>query len=122
MKAKYIYEFERGQEPFKAMEIGSEAAKDKEIKDWLKKNLDIENVNPINIIHYAVIGNRLDIIKHMMEVKHIKPTENALHAAITIGNEDIILYLLTDGNEKTTEYIKKHRKNQIHILINNGKS
>jgi len=104
-------EFERGLEPSRAMSIGIES----KLSKWLKDNYGISPTNNEVALHYAVLGERLDFIKYLIEDRGAEITTKIMNLAFHNKiDDDIILYLITSGiiggDEIARNYIKSKKR------------
>ena len=106
---KELQNFERGQDPKTAMGIG----KMNQIKSWIKKNYGIIPSTDETTLHYAVLGNRMDFVKYLVEVKKIPILDKFINLAMTNNYDDLALYLLYPGDQKTIDYIKSKKKKSL---------
>ena len=93
-------------EPSQAMSIGMEG----KFKEWVKGKYRIIPTNDEVALHYAVIGNRLDFVKYLVGIKKVKVASKIINVAITNKYDDIVLYLITAGDQQTIDYIKSKKK------------
>jgi hypothetical protein len=109
LKAKLVYEsleFERGLEPIKAMGIGIY----NEIQQWCKKLYGIIPSDDEVLLHYCILAQKFDYIKYLIEIRKVKIPESLINTAINIGNDKIILYLISNGDQKVINYINSKKK------------
>lgn len=112
MRAKLVNEaigFERYRNPKEALGLDMYA----EIKDWCKKIYGIIPANDEVLLHYCVVAERLDYVKYLVEVKKVKIISSALNTAMLTNNEDMKLFLITNGNQDTINYIKNQKGRKL---------
>jgi hypothetical protein len=114
MKAKFIYEaldFERGMDPKESLSIGIEG----KLRNAFKKSsgLSYDEASISTVLHYIVMTSdlseeeKLQFAKFLILVKKAEVTDAIIDVAIRneVG-EDLILYLISKGDEKIMDYIK----------------
>jgi hypothetical protein len=110
MKAQFVYEaldFERGMDPKSSMEIGMEG----KLKSWLKSKYGIIPTTDEIALEYCVMGNNLELVKYLIDVKKTEVTNTATNIAFQNHvNDEIILWLVTKGDPKSMDYIKSQTK------------
>ena len=100
-------DFERGIDPKESMEIGMEGR----LKAWLRQNYRIVSATDEVALQYAVLGERLDFVKYLIQDKGVEIPVKIMNLAFTNKVDDeIVLILITKGDPERIEYIRSKSK------------
>jgi len=113
VRAKFVFEkFTENSDPVHDMGIGMYGM----IRNWVKKDFNLSDKELYNItdetfLIASTLRNKLDFVKYLIKTRKVKIPDGLISQAINNkANTDIILYLITAGNEKSFDYVKKRMK------------